>query len=84
MGPAWAARAPEGFEVRLAGADEVGLVDEGERDQFDRVDLDAAVTHAVATTGLHLRPPPESEGHGDLTGQDLGTKLSAELHRFTL
>jgi hypothetical protein len=44
----------KGFEVDLARSPDVGVIDERERDQFDRIDLDLTFAHTVATAGLHL------------------------------
>lgn len=63
----------EGFEVGFAGETHVGLVDGGERDEFDRVDLDLTVRDAIAATGLHLGPLPQPERDGDPSGQHLFT-----------
>jgi hypothetical protein len=54
----------ERFEVHFAGSVDIGLVDESERDQFDRVNLDLTVAHAVATARFHFRPLPQPERHG--------------------
>jgi hypothetical protein len=74
----------ERFEVCFASPVDVGVVDERKRDQFDRVNLDLAVAHAVATARFHLRPPPQPERHRYVTRQHGRTQFSAELHTPTL
>ena len=61
----------EGLKVGLAGSSQVSVVDGGERDQLNRVDLDLAFGHAVAAAGLHLRSAPQPERDCDLAGQHL-------------
>jgi GNAT superfamily N-acetyltransferase len=82
--PCMGGSSSERFEVRFARPADVGVVDDGERDQLDRVDLDLAVTNAIVAPGFYLRPPPQPERHRDVSGQHVGTKFPAELHGFTL
>jgi len=59
----------EGFEIDFAGAPHVGVVDGGEGDQLDRVDLDPTPGDAVAAASLYLGTAPQPERDGDLAGQ---------------
>lgn len=70
----------KGFKIRFAGPAYVGLVDGTEWDQFDRVDFDLAVAHAVPTTRFYLGPAPQPERDRDVTRQHARTKFPAELH----
>jgi hypothetical protein len=83
-GPRMGGPSAERFEVCFASSADVGAVDGGERDQFDRVDLDVAFVHSVATARLHLGLSPQPERHRDVAGQHVRTQLSAELHGVTL
>ena len=74
----------EGLEVCLAGASEVRVVDGGERNQFDRVNLNLPGFDSITATGLHLRPPPQAKRDRDLPGQYIWAQLPAELHETTL
>ncbi len=78
--PGMSGPSSKGCEVRLACSADVGVIDEREGDQFDRIDLDFTVTDPVATAGLHLQPTPQPERHGDVTGQHACTQFLAELH----
>jgi hypothetical protein len=51
----------------------VGVVDGREGDQLDRVNLDLAVTHSIATTRSHFRPPPQPECHCYVARQNVRT-----------
>jgi len=70
--------------VFLSGSADVGIIDEGEGDGFDGLNLDQTITDAVPTAGLHLGSLPESERDRYVTGQHGGSKLAAELHDLTL
>ncbi len=59
----------KGLEVFLARASQVGFIDGGERNQFDRVNLDLPNVDAITAPGLHLWPPPQAERDRDLTSQ---------------
>jgi len=83
-GPSVSGPSSERFEVCFASSADIGVVDGGEGDQFDRVNLDLAVAHAVVTAMSHLRPPPQPERHRDVTRQHVRTQLPAELHELTL
>ena len=72
------------FKIRFAGACDIGVVNGGEGDEFDQVNLNLAVIHAVPTASFDLRPPPQAEGHRDIASQHMGTQFPAELHRMTL
>src|ERR1039458_1328860 len=74
----------ERFEVCFASLTYVGVVDGGEGDQFDRVNLDLAIAHAIASTRSHFRPPPQPERHRYFTRQNVPTQFPAELHGVTL
>lgn len=74
----------ERFEVRFAGPLDIDAVDRTERDQLDRINLDVAFAHAVATSRLHLRPLPESERDRDVTRHYVCPQLPTELHGVTL
>jgi hypothetical protein len=83
-GPSVGSPSLEGFEVRFAGTEEVGVVDEGEGNQFDRVDLDLPTSDAVPAARLHLGSLPQAERHRDVTRQHGCSKFSAELHPQSL
>jgi hypothetical protein len=59
----------EGLEVFLAAASQIRVIDGGERDQFDRVNLDLPSFDAIPAPGLHLRPPPQAKRDRDPSGQ---------------
>jgi hypothetical protein len=63
----------ERFKVCLASLEYVGVVDGREGDQLDRVNLDLAVTHSIATTRSHFRPPPQPECHCYVARQNVRT-----------
>ena len=69
------------FEVCFAGPTDVGVVDEREGDQLNRINLDLTVGHAVTTARSHLRPPPEPERHGDVTRQHTRPQFAANSQR---
>lgn len=48
----------KGFEVDLTGSSQVVLIDGEERDQLDGINLDLALTDAIAATDLHLWSAP--------------------------
>ena len=74
----------QGLEVSLAGAPQIEILDGGEGDELDRVDLDLPGSDAVAATGFHLRPAPQPERDRDEPGQHVLAQLLAELHEQTL
>src|SRR5437773_236147 len=79
-GPGVGGSPAEGFEVCFSGAADIVLVDRGEGNQFDRVDLDPARPDSVTAPRQHLPPAPEPERDRDLARQDVLTQFSAELH----
>jgi hypothetical protein len=74
----------KGLGIGFPGESQVRLVDRGERDQLDRVDLDLTGADPIAATGLDFRSLPQPERHRDVAGQDVGAQFLAELHRTTL
>jgi len=74
----------KGLEVCLAGASQVRVIDGGERDQFDRVNLNLPSFDAITAPGLHLWSPPQADRDRDLTGQHVRAQLLAELHESKL
>jgi hypothetical protein len=74
----------EGLEVSLAGAPQIEILDGGEGNELDRLDLDLPGSDAVAATGFHLRPAPQPERDRDEPGQHVFAQLLAELHEQTL
>ena len=79
-GPGVGGSPAEGLEVCLPGAADIVLVDRGEGNQFDRVDLNPAQSDRVTAPQGHFRPAPEPERDSDLARQDVLTQLFAELH----
>jgi hypothetical protein len=82
-GPSMGGPSSERLEVCFASSADVGVVDGKEGDEFDRVHLDLAITHAVATARFHFRPLPQPERHRYGTRQHLGAQFPAELHGLT-
>jgi len=72
----------EGLKIRFAGSVDVGAVDRRERDQLDGIDFDLVATDSVSSARPYLRPPPER--HGDIAGENVATKLRAEVHAQTI
>lgn len=66
--------------VKLAGSSHVLGGDRRERDTLDRIDLDLTRTDAVAAALLDAWLLPQSDGEGDVSGQDVVAQLAAELH----
>lgn len=56
--PSMGGTSSESLEVCFASSADIGVVDGEKGDQFDRVDFDTAIAHAVATARSHLRSPP--------------------------
>lgn|ERR1700733_3543883 len=83
-GPSMGSPSSEGFEICFASSADVGLFDGEEGDELDRVNLDPAIAHAIATARLHLRPLPQPERHRYVPRQHLGAQFPAELHGLTL
>ncbi len=79
-GPSMGGPCSEGLEVCFSGSLDVAVVNRREGDQLDRINLDHAAVHAVATTRLNLRSPPQPEGQGDVPGRHVRAQLAAELH----
>lgn len=79
-GPGVGGSPAEGLEVCFPGAADIVLVDRGEGNQLDRVDLDPAQSDRVTAPRRHFRPTPEPERDSDLARQDVLTQLFAELH----
>ena len=79
-GPGVGGSPAEGFEVCFPGAADIVLVDRGEGNQFDRLDLDPAQSDWVTAPRQHFPLAPEPERDGDLARQDVLAQLFAELH----
>lgn len=76
--------AAQGLQVGFAGASQVRLVDRGERDEFDRIDLDLSRPNSISPTSLDFRLAPQPKRERDLTGQHVWAQLPAEFHRTSL
>ncbi len=66
--------------VGFAGSADVMRGDRRERDQLDGVDLDLTETDSVAAALLDPWPLPQANRKRDVSGQDVGSQLAAELH----
>ncbi len=66
--------------VILPGTSDILIRDRCERNEFDRVDLDLAETDPVAPAFLDLQPLPQPDRERDVSGQDVVSQLTAELH----
>lgn len=53
------------FEICLAGLANICIVDEGEGDKIDGVNLNLTIAHSVPTASLHLGTLPQTERDGD-------------------
>ena len=70
----------EGLEVSLAGAAQIEIIDGGEGDELDRVDLDHRGPDRVPAARPYLRPPPEPERDSEVTRDHGGPQFLAEIH----
>src|SRR5215469_16591894 len=79
-GPGVRGSPAEGFEVCFPGAADIVLIDRGEGNQLDRVDLDPARSDSVTPPRRDLPALPQPERDSDLARQDILAQLFAELH----
>ena len=60
------------------------MLNEGEGNQFDRVDLNLAIAHAIPTANLYLGPLPKAERDRDVARQNRGAKFPTENHDLSV
>lgn len=72
--------AARGLAVGFPGTSQVRLVDRGERNQFDRIDLDLSEPDPIPAASLDLRFAPQPERDRHIAGQHVCSQLPAELH----
>src|ERR1035438_3502495 len=74
----------QGFPVSFPGPADVGQRNSAKGHQVHGVHLDLRRTDRVTAPLSDLRPPPETEGHGDAARYHLVPQLPAELHKTML